>query len=195
VIALNNGVGKASCRSVRGIDFGSKIIEAKNQQLIVSGGGHAMAAGFTVEKDKLLQLHQFLSDMFKQDMARSNIHLHEYYNAELTTNAVNLELMEELTKLEPYGAGNNEPIFKFSNLFVLKADIVGGKHARLLLVPSKESYGSKPLSAIAFNVVHSSMQDIFFNKKPLDISVIGSLKLNQWQGKQRIQLQVRDVIL
>ena len=195
VIALNDGIGKASCRSVKNVDFGSKIINAKTKELIVAGGGHAMAAGFTVLEEKLLELQEFLNHAFKIDMSNQNDHICEEYDAELTTSSVNLPLMDELSKLEPFGQGNHEPIFKFSNLFVLKADIVGGKHIRCLLAPSKEAFGSKPLHAIAFNSVSSPIENILLNIKSYNISVIGSLKMNSWKESNTIQLQIKDLIL
>jgi single-stranded-DNA-specific exonuclease len=104
--------------------------------------------------------------------------------------------MEELAKLEPYGQGNAEPIFKFSNLFILKADIVGGKHIRCLLAPSSDSFSAKKaVPAIAFNAVSSPLGDILLNIKSYNISVIGSLKINSWQERNNIQIQIRDLII
>ncbi|MCC8398480.1 MAG: single-stranded-DNA-specific exonuclease RecJ [Rickettsia endosymbiont of Labidopullus appendiculatus] len=195
VIALNNGVGKASCRSIKNVDFGSKIINAKTKELIVVGGGHAMAAGFTVLEEKLQELQEFLNHAFKSDMSNQNDLICEEYDVELTTNSVNLLLMDELSKLEPFGQGNPEPIFKFSNLFVLKADIVGEKHIRCLLAPSKEAFGSKALPAIAFNAVSTPIENVLLNVKSHNISVIGSLKMNSWQERHTIQLQIKDLII
>ncbi len=195
VIALNNAIGKASCRSVKNVDFGSKIINAKAKDLIIAGGGHAMAAGFTVLEEKLQELQEFLNHAFKIDISNQNDIVYEEYDAELTTSSVNLPLMDELSKLEPFGQGNHEPIFKFSNLFVLKADIVGGKHIRCLLAPSKEAFGSKPLHAIAFNSVSSPIENILLNIKSYNISVIGSLKMNSWKESNTIQLQIKDLII
>lgn len=195
VIALNDAIGKASCRSVKNVDFGSKIINAKAKNLIIAGGGHAMAAGFTVLEEKLQELQEFLNHAFKIDISNQNDIAYEEYDAELTTSSVNLPLMDELSKLEPFGQGNHEPIFKFSNLFVLKADIVGGKHIRCLLAPSKEAFGSKPLPAIAFNSVSSPIENILLNIKSHNISVIGSLKMNSWKESNTIQLQIKDLII
>ncbi len=195
VIALNDAIGKASCRSIKNIDFGSKIINAKTKDLIIAGGGHAMAAGFTVLEEKLQELQEFLNHAFKIDISNQNDIAYEEYDAELTTSSVNLPLMDELSKLEPFGQGNHEPIFKFSNLFVLKADIVGGKHIRCLLAPSKEAFGSKALHAIAFNSVSSPIENILLNIKSHNISVIGSLKMNSWKESITIQLQIKDLII
>lgn len=195
VIALNMGIAKASCRSIKGVDFGLKIIEAKNNGLISSGGGHAMAAGFTTTEDKLAELNNYLKNLFLKDFAKVAEDYTNEYSLELTTQSINLELMKEINKLEPYGNGNAEPLFKFTNLFVLKADIVGGKHIKCLFASVKNSYGSKPISAIAFNTVASEIGEILLDRKPNTLSIIGILRSNSWQGVERIQLQIVDIIV
>ena len=195
VIALNDGVGKASCRSVRGIDFGCKIIEAKGKDLLVAGGGHAMAAGFTVEESKLQELKQFLNQEFAKDLARSDEHLYEYYDLELTTSAATIDLISEIDCLEPFGVGNHAPVCRFSKVFVLRANIVGSKHIRVMFAPERESYGSKPLNAIAFNVVGTPMGEAIMSAKPLPLSIFGKLKINSWQDRQTVQLQISDVLV
>jgi single-stranded-DNA-specific exonuclease len=194
VIALNDGIAKASCRSIKGMDFGVKIIEAKNKELILTGGGHAMAAGFTASEHTLSDLNIYLNDLFKQDFDKLQDYGTSEYNSALTTNSITPELIKDLSKLEPYGNGNFEPIFKISNLFVLKADIVGEKHIKCLFVTEKNNYGTKPLSAIAFNAVDSEISKTLLSKRPLSMSVIGTIKINSWQGIERIQIQIKDLI-
>ena len=195
VVAINDGIGKASCRSIKGLDFGCKIIEAKQKELLIAGGGHAMAAGFTVDEALIQKLQKFLNDEFAKDLSSSSLHLMEYYDAELTTSAATLRFMSEINDFEPFGVGNPSPVFKFSNLYVLKADIVGLKHIRVMFAPSKESYGSKPLTAIAFNAVGTQVGNDLFLQKPVNMSVFGRLKINKWQERETIQLQLSDIVL
>ncbi|MGI4775619.1 MAG: single-stranded-DNA-specific exonuclease RecJ [Janthinobacterium lividum] len=194
IIALENGIAKASCRSVKNIDFGVAIIEAKNLGLVNSGGGHSMAAGFTTTQDKLIELRQFLNEVFgrKANDIRNNI---ENYSADLTTSSLNLDLMAEIARLEPFGIGNPSPVFKFSNLFVLKADIVGEKHVRCLLMPERDAYGTKAVASIAFNAVDTEIGKTLMSKSPNSMSVIASLKINSWQRSEKIQIQIIDIIV
>jgi single-stranded-DNA-specific exonuclease len=195
VIAINGQEGKASCRSIHGIDLGSKIIEAKNRGLLIAGGGHAMAAGFTVAVSKLDDLKLYLNQAVARDLVGARAHLEEYYETELALSAVNIDLLSEIAKLEPYGNGNPAPIFKFSNVYVLKADILAGKHLKILFASSREGYSSKPLSAIAFNAVPSPIADVIMSPKSNKLSIFGTLKANIWQERTTVQLQLKDVII
>lgn len=196
VIALSEeGVGKASCRSVKGIDFGCEIIDAKQRGLLIAGGGHAMAAGFTVLEKDLHSLQEFLTIKFNKLLSNYKEHLNSYYDFEVKTDSVNIRLLDEIMQLEPYGLGYPAPIFKFRKMYVLKADIVGVKHARIIFAPEKKSYAKHTISAISFNVTDSAMQDVIFSKKPLLLDLIGKLQMNKWQNNNKIQLILEDVII
>ncbi|ADE30055.1 single-stranded-DNA-specific exonuclease RecJ [Rickettsia prowazekii] len=195
VVALNNGIGKASCRSILGIDFSAEIINAKSKDLIISGGGHAMAAGFTATASKLQELQDFLNDAFSISINKLASYKHAEYDIDLTVNGVNFRLMEELKTLEPFGPGNYEPIFKFDDLFILKADIVGSKHIKCMLAPDKQYFGNKALSAIVFDAVGTPFEDILLSSRARHISAIGTLKMNNWKYNYTIQLIIKDILL
>lgn len=196
VIALSGeGIGKASCRSVKGIDFGCQIIDAKQKGLLVSGGGHAMAGGFTVLKKDLLPLQEFFTLKFNKLLLNYKGHLNVYYDFEIKTEAVNIALLREIEQLEPFGLGYPMPVFKFSNMYVLKADIVGGKHARITFAPDRKSHSKNLLAAVSFNIVDTKLQDVIFSKKPLLLDIIGKLQINKWQNTEKIQLILEDIII
>ena len=194
VIAIDKGIGKASCRSIKNIDFGCKIIEAKQNNLLINGGGHAMAAGFTVKENKLKELEEFFNTEFEQDLKKSDEHLYEYYDIDLTINAANLDLISEINKLEPFGVGNPNPIFKFSNLYILKSYIIGEKHIKVILMDKNRSSESKVLNAIAFNSVNTTLGNILLSSKKHPISLFGQLKINKWQNQETIQLHIIDLL-
>jgi single-stranded-DNA-specific exonuclease len=195
VVAVNEGIGKASCRSIKGVDFGCKIIEAKQKNLLLAGGGHSMAAGFTVSADKIKELKVFLNNEFKKSLADSEIHLHEQYALDLTSTAASLELISEINMMEPFGNGNPAPIFRFSNVYVLKADVVASKHIRVMFAPCRDSHGSKPIAAIAFNAVGTELGNTILSRRAHNLSIFGSLKINSWQDRETIQLQLKDIII
>ncbi|MDX2049594.1 MAG: single-stranded-DNA-specific exonuclease RecJ [Rickettsiaceae bacterium] len=193
-ISLDGEAGRASCRSVKGIDLGQKIVTAKSLGILLSGGGHAMAAGFSIEKDKIPRFREFLDENLKNDFLHGDPNL-RYFDAHLTPGAVSLNYAKEIAKLEPYGNGNNEPIVKIDGLYVLRANISNDKHISCLFAPQKEAFGSKAIKAIAFNSLSSPISDILLSMKPHRISAIGHLKVNNWQGNAGVQVTLSDLIV
>lgn len=200
VAAINDGLAKASCRSVAGVDFGSALLEAKNIGLLEAGGGHAMAAGFTTKCDNINDLQDFLGKRFAAELEGSVEHLVEKYDHIVTTSAATIDLVNEISQLEPFGVGNAAPVFKFEKLYVLKADIVGGSHIRVTFAPSYGAYKgeenkSSILQAISFGSVGTSLADVLLSKKPMDLTVFGVLKINSFQNRDNIQLHIKDVLI
>ncbi|MBP7189787.1 MAG: single-stranded-DNA-specific exonuclease RecJ [Rickettsiaceae bacterium] len=194
VIAINNGIGKASCRSVKGVNFGAKIVEAKMNGIIEEGGGHAMAAGFSVKGSKISELHNFLCEKIMDeyiDFAENHCHK---YDIEITTSGATLTLVKQLQKLAPFGSGNYEPIVRIDDLFVLKADLVGEKHISVLLAPDRNAYGSKAIKAIAFNSYDTQIGKVLLSPSANRISVLGNLQINSWQDRENLQIIIHDLL-
>ncbi len=192
-VAVEKGIGKASCRSVKGIDFGRKIVEAKNAGILLSGGGHSMAAGFTIDMQKMEELKLFLTESLSkhEDALKENKIC--YYDAEIAPAGINSDLADEIKKLEPYGNGNIEPVVKISGLYVLKASVTNNKHINCLLAPTKEAYGNKAIRAISFNSVGTPISEALLSKHPLKLTIFGNVKLNSWQGKTNVQIYINDI--
>lgn len=194
VIAINNGHGKASCRSISGVDFGGMIIEAKNRNLLIAGGGHSMAAGFTVSENKLDDLKNFLNKNIENITLSSDKHLRMSYDLEMPIQSINNELIENIEKLAPFGNGNATPIIKISNVYILHAKIIGKTHIQVVLTHDKSSsFKSKSLKAIAFNAVNTAIEKFLLSKRNRLFSIFGSLKINHWNGIRSIQLQIKDI--
>lgn len=194
VITFKDGIGKASCRSIKGVDLGGIIIDAKNSNLIISGGGHPMAAGFSVEDNKISELQKFFNERTisaKNKFGKVN---HNIYDIEISPNAVNIDTAKEISKLEPFGNGNKEPIVRVNGLFVLKANVLSNKHVSCLLSPDRNSYGSKAIRCISFNSFNTEISDTLLSPKVIKIDVIGNLKINNWQGNSTVQIIITDLI-
>lgn len=195
IIAFDGNIGKASCRSISQVDLGRLIVNAKSQDLLIAGGGHAMAAGFTIEKSKL---ESFITHM-NQEIGQivdglDNLH-HRHYDAEITSAGADLSLIESLSKMEPFGTGNPKPIFKISNLYVLKAQKVGLNHISVMLVPNKNNFANNAIKGICFNSFDTEIGRLLLSPKPYNISIIAELDKNIWNGKASLQLIIRDVII
>jgi len=195
VVSIIDGICKASCRSVKGVDFGSALAEAKLQDLVIVGGGHAMAAGFTAEEAKLQTLYEFLDNRFaanKDAIAESRI---AQYELELTSSAISESLHAEIHLLAPFGQGNPEPIIKIDGLFVLKAYIVGEKHISCLLAGDRSAYKGKALKGICFNAVGTALEKYLLSEIPHIISVIGTIQMQHYNGNTYPQIVIQDILV
>jgi single-stranded-DNA-specific exonuclease len=197
IIAIDNGIGKASCRSINGVDFGSSIIEARTKGIINEGGGHAMAAGFSVDENKIEELHQFLCSQLESDVAKSNENNVFHFHSALDSTSTNMRLVKEITKLEPYGAGNSKPKFLIENLQIVEASLIGKdkNHVRCIF-SNKELTGWKNrIQSVCFKAMESEIGPILISKnKGKPVSVIGTLNINHWMGNQNLQVLIEDII-
>jgi len=190
VIAFEGGVGKGSGRSVKGFDLGAATIAARQMGLLMNGGGHAMAAGLTLAEEKLEAFHTFMLERATQSLGEAHIPEHNV-DAVLSLAAATPDLIGSLAQLAPYGQGNPEPRLAFSHLRVAYADIVGENHVRATLT-SRE--GTR-LKAIAFRQADTPLGQALLGSREQIIHVTGSVRLNTWQGKSEVQLQLDDVAL
>jgi single-stranded-DNA-specific exonuclease len=191
ILSITDGIGKASCRSVNGFDFGSAVIEAKNGNIILQGGGHAMAAGFSIEAANIPNLKKFLNNKYAlvRDVIESkNI---KFYSAKIKGDTLNFRFIDEIAKLAPFGAANSEPKFLLENIKVIKVNIIGEFHLKLILV-AENSRNS--LKATAFKVIGSDLGNFLLNATGEIISLIGYIRPNHWNGSTTIDFIIEDVI-
>lgn len=200
VIAWEEGAegkrwGKASARSVTGVDFGSAVVAARQSEIVVAGGGHAMAAGFTVAPEKLEELRGFLCKRLHHGVEKYGEDRALVVDAVLTAKAATAELVEKLKAAEPFGMGNPGPKFAFENLRLAKADLVGENHIRCFFedggIGGKAAGGR--LQGIAFRAAGTPLEAVLLaGTKGKLLHVAGSLKLNSWQGSTRVDLHIED---
>ena len=187
VAGFEGGMGRGSARSIPGIDAGAAIRQAVLTGVIESGGGHAMAAGFSISSSQLNGFQRFLETAFEGDGAA----LAAAGTLELDTAAspagAGLSLLEEIALAGPYGAGNPEPLLAFPDLRVAFADVVGKDHIRLRL-----SGGGAVLPAIAFRAVGTPLGDGLLGARGQAIHAAGRLKRNEWNGQVTVQLEIED---
>ena len=193
IISINkDGIGKGSCRSVHSFDIGSAIIAAQQNGILLSGGGHSMAAGLTVEQEKLKELDKFLNERFLKSK-KFFFRLKDYkIESVINLRAANIRLVEEFRKMAPFGAENSEPLIAVSKIRVKNFRSLGneGKHFSFL---ATDEYGDN-LSCVAFNVAGSPLGDAIktASNGPL-LHLIGYLRENSFNSKP--QLTVIDCYL
>ena len=189
VISVNNGIGKGSGRSITGFDLGSTIIGAVQSGLLTKGGGHKMAAGFTIHMDKFNEFKEFVFRKFKS----VNINLEEkknyYFDVEIAPSAVNIEFFEKINLLAPFGSGNPEPRFVIKDVKLVNSKLIAEKHIKIVLIGSDAT----TLKAISFNSVGTQLGSHLLKKniKPFDIA--GKLSLNEWRGQKNVEFIIDDI--
>lgn len=194
VISMQDGEGKASCRSIEGIDFGEAVIEAKSKGLLKEGGGHAMAAGFSITENKLNDFKEFLSRKFKEKYNEIKANAVSYYDATLSVNSVDVSIINQIYRVGPFGSGNSQPKFLIKNVFVMYPKVLKDSHISCLVVAGKDSYTKGGVRAIAFSVMHNAMGEILLSQKA-NLSLVVTLDINKWQDRETAQFIIHDVIV
>lgn len=198
VITIKDGKGKASCRSITGVDFGSAILQARLEALLLEGGGHAMAGGFSVLEEKIPDLHKFFNENLKEKVAEFGSKKDMFFAAKLDLPQVNIELLKELSKLEPFGMGNSKPKFIIRDLQKVKANLIGKTAEHISCIFSyKTALGfSGNLQAVAFRSSGTALGDILLDPKMTKpMNVAGQLNINSWMGVEKVQLLIEDVLI
>lgn len=204
VISVDEQSGKASCRSVSGFDLGTAVHVAKQTGLLIQGGGHAMAAGFTIEPDKIDAFRNYLNNALKEWKAKqivSGIDPQEFMpcitaDGLLTIEAVSLDLVKTLDVLAPYGMGNPAPKFILMDVTVIDASIVPSKndgpdHIRYSIVSKNQSR----LNGIIFKATGTPLGDALLASKSKVVQMIGSIKHDTWQGISNVKFQLEDMMI
>ena len=188
VITNSNDILKGSGRSVHNYNIGRVIKNLIDKNVIISGGGHNMAAGFTLDKSKLKIFENFiLNDFLSTGTLRDNDFT---YDSEISSSAFNQDFYTDIKKLEPFGVGNPIPTFLLKDLKVIKSSVLNLKHISLIL-KSKSGFTIK---AISFNSINSKVGKYLLNYKN-NLNVLGQINENNWNNKKTLQLTIRDVIL
>lgn len=190
VIALNDGVGKASARSVPGFDFGAAVIAACEAGLLVTGGGHAMAAGFTVAEDKLEAFTQFLTQRAQAVAAAFLGPKLLRIDAHSSVSGLTVELVEMLEKIGPFGSANPAIKLAVHNAVIVKIDPVGKDHMRLIV---KDNIGSGALTVMAFRAMGTPLGDGLMKALGRPVEIVVQPSLREWMGKKNVSLQLEDI--
>jgi len=188
VISMTGNSGTGSGRSVTGVDLGACIIAARQTGLLLKGGGHQMAAGFTVERDRLGDFQAFLNERIGNRVTQAGIVPTLSIDGAISPGGVTLKVIEELARVSPFGSGNPEPRFVLPSVRISHAAIVGNDHLRLDL----ENPGGSRTRAIAFRCMDQPMGKSLLEHAGKPFHLVGRLRVNHWQGRSYPQVQVED---
>jgi len=182
VAGFEGGMGRGSARSVPGLDIGQIVREAKEAGVIESGGGHAMAAGFSLLADQRDAFERFLAERFAGGVPQGALELE--IDALVSPSGATETLMRDIAHAGPFGAGNPEPVFGLMDVRVAYADVVGKDHVKLRLEGG--------LDAIAFRVADTPLGKGLLASRGKAIHAAGRLRTDEWNGRVRVQLHLED---
>jgi single-stranded-DNA-specific exonuclease len=187
--APGSDTASGSGRSIAGVDLGAAVKAAAETGIIIKGGGHAMAAGLSVERAKLGHLRAFLEERFARPVAEARLSNVISIDGALSARAASLELVELLEKAGPYGTGNPSPVFAFPAHRIVYADGAGADHVRCMI----EAGDGSRLKAIAFRSLSTPLGELLLSERQLPLHVAGRLTFDDWDGKRQVQLMIDDM--
>ena len=183
VISLNDGYGKGSVRSIPGIN----IIEVlrKFEDLFVDLGGHPMAGGFTIEEKKIPEMKKKVSEYIEKKFDNDVFNPVLDIDLKIPSDIISVNLLEEIEKMEPFGMGNEQPVFLSEGLGVVSCDVIGkdGSHLKLNL------YDGKKYQKAVFFGGSRFEKDFEIGGK---VDLVYSLSKNEYNGKTYVDMVVKD---
>ncbi|QDM39851.1 single-stranded-DNA-specific exonuclease RecJ [Altererythrobacter sp. TH136] len=189
VIALDEDSGKGSGRSIGGIDLGAAIIAARESGLLVAGGGHAMAAGLTVDAEKLGPLADWLDDRLGGAVARAMESGTMPLDLALAPGGLTPELVDALDGAGPFGMGWPSPRIAVGPVRLVRADLVGNDHVRLVA----SGNDGRSFKAIAFRAAESPLgQALLHGSRGRSLWLAGRPKIDDWGDRLQAELHLED---
>lgn len=182
------GQGTGSLRSIAGVDIGTAVRAAVAAGLLVKGGGHAMAAGLTVTRERFDELKSYMAERLRSPATSARQSAALEIDGALMPKAANDTLISLLERAGPYGQGNPQPRFAFPSHRIRFAKVVGEAHVRCVL----EAADGSRLEAIAFRAVGQPLGDLLINTGGFPLHITGQIRKDTWGGRNRIEVQIDD---
>src|SRR5210317_335791 len=188
VITNSNNQLKGSARSTSSYNIGYLIKSLIDNKIIINGGGHNMAAGFTMKKTNIKLLDNFIqNDYLKKNFNQESLNKYDF---QLSSSAIKNKLVNDINMLKPFGNYNFSPILLINNLKVIKHDVINNKHLSVVLKPDS----GVSIKGICFNCLNTNIGHYLLSYKK-NINIIAQINENIWNNKKSIQLNIKDLIL
>lgn len=179
---------KGSSRSVQGVDLGTLVLNAVEKGILSRGGGHPLAAGFSLKREKLNDFYRYLQENIKQEDFQGKSNVLEI-DGVLDIGGVTIELLDKLEYLAPFGEANPEPRFVIKDVMIKYLKPLKNGHISCALT----GRGGGHLNAIAFRVADTELGNRLMTARDGYFHIAGVLKKDVWQGREKIQLQIQDM--
>ncbi len=160
---------------------------AIDKKIILSGGGHNLAAGVIIENGKINIFSKFLNTQYELMNKTYNF---KQFLSKVSLRSINLDFFNDINKLAPFGSGNPNPLFLIENLKIIKTMIINNKYINCVL----KSLDGKSINSISFNFLESKISETLLNYKK-EIKIIGQINQNLWNNKKNLQINIVDVII
>ena len=180
-------VGRGSARSVANVDLGAMIRAAHAEEILDAGGGHAMAAGFSIRRSRLNEFGAFLTSRLVTAPQVTKVR-ELLADATLSTTGAGLPLLDSIERVGPFGAGNAEPLFLFPDMLIVYAGVVGTDHVRIRAV-GRDGQG---IGAISFRAAQTALGQALLNAKGRRVHLAAKLKRDDFNGVPKVQLHLED---
>ena len=190
VAGIADGVAKGSGRSVPGIDLGAAVIAARQAGLLATGGGHAMAAGFSLPASGLAAFAAFLDERLAA-AASLPAAADLVVEGALAVSGATAELAAQVGRLAPFGAGNEEPIFVLRHARVVRADRVGREGTVIRSFIEGEGGGPR-LKAMLFRASDGALAERLMGRDGVPLHLAGQLRLEEWNGTTSVGFAIVD---
>jgi single-stranded-DNA-specific exonuclease len=183
-----DGEGTGSARSIATVDLGRVVRDAVHEGSLTKGGGHAMAAGFKLDRRRVSDVLAFLGERLAGAVAAATTSRPLAIDGALSSAAANTEFMELLERAGPYGAGHPEPRFAFPAHRVSRVRTINDQHVRCTLSAAN---GAR-LEAAAFRVGDTPLAKLLLKAEGMKLHVAGHLRRDTWNGRDGVELIVED---
>lgn len=185
--------GRGSGRSVNGINIADAFMAARAEGLLIKGGGHAMAGGFTIEPDKIKDFREFMKAYVGTQAKVLPPYPESVVDGVLAVRSVTIDLAKVLHgPMAPYGAGHEAPNFVLKNVMVLHADIVGNSHVRCTI---RDRDGGNSIKAVAFRAAGTELGKFLLEgarDSAVPVHLLGAIQINSWQGRESAEFHISD---
>ena len=189
IISVNGKIGKGSARSVFGFDIGSIIISAVQNRILIKGGGHKMAGGFSININNIETFKEFLIKKYNNLGIKNDNLKNLYLDSLILPTALNVEFYKNIEILSPFGAGNPEPKFIIEDLKLANSNIIANKHIKAIFY----SKSNEVIKTIAFNSVGTVLESYLIKNNKSTMNIAGTLISNYWNGKNNIEFVINDI--
>ncbi len=188
VLTIEDGIAKASGRSISGVDLGAAVIEAQAKGILLKGGGHAMAAGLSVAEDRIEELEAFLSDHMRDAVKKASASRALKLDGAISLMGCTVDLIDEINQAGPFGTGNAAPRFVIPDITLIKVDVVGQNHLRCIF---KGKDGSS-MKIMAFRAIGEPLGNALEKSIGKRFHVAGKLKKDDWGGTSKVEMTMDD---